>query len=144
MARIDLNCDMGESFGAYTIGNDIAILDFVNSANIACGFHAGDPPTIHKTVEAALAKGVAVGAHPGFPDLQGFGRRSMAVSASEAYDMVIYQIGAVAAFARALGGRLSHVKAHGALYNTAAKDQRLANAIVSYAEYLRQTAIPGA
>src|SRR5947207_2451064 len=105
MARIDLNCDMGESFGAYTIGNDIAILDFVNSANIACGFHAGDPPTIHKTVEAALRKGVAVGAHPGFPDLQGFGRRTMAVSASEAYDMVIYQIGAVAAFAQALGER---------------------------------------
>src|SRR5437773_29287 len=129
MARIDLNCDMGESFGAYTMGNDIAILDFVNSANIACGFHAGDPPTIHKTVEAALRKGVAVGAHPGFPDLQGFGRRTMAVSASEAYDMVIYQIGAVAAFAQALGGRLTHVKAHGALYNTAAKDQRLANAI---------------
>ena len=99
MSRIDLNCDMGESFGAYTMGNDIAILDFVNSANIACGFHAGDPPTIHKTVEAALRKGVAVGAHPGFPDLQGFGRRSMAVSAGEAYDMVIYQIGAVAAFA---------------------------------------------
>ena len=129
MARIDLNCDMGESFGVYLMGDDVAILDFVNSANIACGFHAGDPQTIHKTVEAALGKGVAIGAHPGLPDLQGFGRRTMAISMSEAYDMVIYQIGAVAAFARALGGRLSHVKAHGALYNTAAKDQRLANAI---------------
>jgi 5-oxoprolinase (ATP-hydrolysing) subunit A len=129
MARIDLNCDMGESFGAYTIGNDLAILDYVNSANIACGFHAGDPPTIHKTVKAALDKGVAVGAHPGLPDLQGFGRRAMAVSASEAYDMVIYQIGAVAAFAQAFGGRLTHVKAHGALYNMAAKERRLADAI---------------
>ena len=129
MARIDLNCDMGESFGAYSMGNDIAILDFVNSANIACGFHAGDPATIHKTIKAALGKGVAVGAHPGLPDLQGFGRRTMAISASEAYDMVIYQIGAVAGFAQALGGRLGHVKAHGALYTMAAKDQRLANVI---------------
>jgi 5-oxoprolinase (ATP-hydrolysing) subunit A len=129
MPRIDLNCDMGESFGAYSMGNDIAILDFVNSANIACGFHAGDPQTIHKTVKAALGKGVAIGAHPGLPDLQGFGRRTMAISMSEAYDMVIYQIGAVAGFAQALGGRLAHVKAHGALYNMAAKDQRLANVI---------------
>ncbi len=129
MARIDFNCDMGESFGAYTMGNDLAILDYVNSANIACGFHAGDPPTIHKTVQAAIAKGVAVGAHPGLPDLQGFGRRNMAVSAAEAYDMVVYQIGAVAAFAQASGGRLAHVKAHGALYTMAAKDPRLAEAI---------------
>ena len=129
MARIDLNCDMGESFGAYSMGDDIAILDFVNSANIACGFHAGDPQTIHKTVKAALGKGVSIGAHPGLPDLQGFGRRTMAISMSEAYDMVIYQIGAVAGFAQALGGRLAHVKAHGALYNMAAKDQRLANVI---------------
>ena len=129
MARIDLNCDMGESFGAYTMGNDVAILDYVNSANIACGFHAGDPATIHKTVKAALDKGVAVGAHPGLPDLQGFGRRTMAINAGEAYDMAIYQIGAVAAFAQAFGGRLSHVKAHGALYNMAAKERRLADAI---------------
>jgi len=129
MSRIDLNCDMGESFGAYTMGNDIAILDYVNSANIACGFHAGDPPTIRKTVKAALEKGVSVGAHPGFPDLQGFGRRSMAVTAAEAYDMVLYQIGAVAAFAQAFGGKLTHVKAHGALYTMAAKDRRLADAI---------------
>jgi UPF0271 protein len=129
MFRIDINCDMGESFGPYRMGDDIAILDFVNSANIACGFHAGDPSTIHRTVEAALGKGVAVGAHPGLPDLQGFGRRTMAVSESDAYDMVVYQIGALAGFARALGGRLSHVKAHGALYNMAAKDRRLAQAI---------------
>jgi 5-oxoprolinase (ATP-hydrolysing) subunit A len=129
MAAIDLNCDMGESFGAYTMGNDLAILDYVNSANIACGFHAGDPPTIHKTVRAALDKGVAVGAHPGLPDLQGFGRRTMAISAAEAYDIVIYQIGAVAAFAQAFGGKLTHVKAHGALYNMAAKDRKLADAL---------------
>ena len=129
MARIDFNCDMGEGFGAYTMGNDLAILDYVNSANVACGFHAGDPPTIHKTVQAAIEKGVAVGAHPGLPDLQGFGRRNMAVSAAEAYDMVVYQIGAVAAFAQAFGGRLSHVKAHGALYTMAAKDARLSEAI---------------
>ena len=127
--RIDLNCDMGEGFGAYRMGNDEAILDFVDSANIACGFHAGDPSTIHKTVAAALAKGVAVGAHPGLPDLQGFGRRAMAVSSAEAYDMVVYQIGALAGFAQALGGRITHVKAHGALYNMAAKDPRLAEAL---------------
>jgi UPF0271 protein len=129
MARIDLNCDMGESFGAYAMGNDLAILDFVNSANIACGFHAGDPPTIHKTVKAALDRNVAVGAHPGLPDLQGFGRRTMAISAAEAYDIVIYQVGAVAAFAQAFGGKLTHVKAHGALYNMAAKDRKLADAL---------------
>ncbi|MEO6566505.1 MAG: 5-oxoprolinase subunit PxpA [Casimicrobiaceae bacterium] len=129
MSRIDLNCDMGESFGAYQMGNDIEILDYVSSANIACGFHAGDPSTIHRTVGAAVAKGVAVGAHPGLPDLQGFGRRMMALSHNEAYDVVMYQIGALKGFAQALGGRLSHVKAHGALYNMAAKDYRLAEAI---------------
>lgn len=129
MARIDLNCDMGEGFGAWRMGNDLEILDRVTSANIACGFHAGDATTMHKTVEAAIARGVAVGAHPGLLDLQGFGRRTMAISASEAYDIVVYQIGALAAFARALGGRLAHVKAHGALYNMAAKDYRLSEAI---------------
>jgi UPF0271 protein len=129
MRRIDLNCDMGEGFGAYAMGNDIEILDYVSSANIACGFHAGDPPTMHRTVHAALAKGVAVGAHPGLPDLQGFGRRAMALSPNEAYDIVVYQVGALAGFAQALGGRVSHVKPHGALYNMAAKDYRLATAI---------------
>ena len=129
MARIDLNCDMGESFGAYTMGDDIAILDYVSSANIACGFHAGDPSTMRKTVREAVARGVAVGAHPGLPDLQGFGRRNMAVSPTEAYDMVLYQVGALAGYAQALGARLGHVKAHGALYNMAAKDYTLAEAI---------------
>lgn len=129
MARIDLNCDMGESFGAWRMGNDLEILDHVTSANIACGFHAGDPTTMRKTVEAAIAKGVALGAHPGLPDLQGFGRRTMAVSPAEAYDLTVYQIGALAAFAQAAGGRLAHVKAHGALYNMAAKDAKLSEAI---------------
>jgi len=125
MARIDLNCDMGEGFGAWRMGDDLEILDYVTSANVACGFHAGDPATMHRTVEAALAKGVAVGAHPGLPDLQGFGRRTMALTPREAYDIVVYQVGALAGFARALGGALGHVKAHGALYNMAARDFQL-------------------
>jgi UPF0271 protein len=126
---LDLNCDMGEGFGAWTMGDDAALLDHVTSANIACGFHAGDPGTIHRTVKLALEKGVAVGAHPSLPDLQGFGRRRMNVSAQEAYDLVVYQVGALAGFAAACGGKLSHVKAHGALYNMAAKDAGLAQAI---------------
>ncbi|MEO5696053.1 MAG: 5-oxoprolinase subunit PxpA [Burkholderiaceae bacterium] len=126
---LDLNCDMGEGFGAYSMGNDIEILDHVTSANIACGFHAGDPPTMRRIVGAALAKGVAVGAHPGLPDLQGFGRRAMQVAPAEAYAMVVYQVGALAGFAQAAGGRLNHVKPHGALYNMAAKDRKLSDAI---------------
>ncbi len=129
MKTLDLNCDMGEGFGAWRMGDDAALLDHVTSANIACGFHAGDPGTIHRTVELALEKGVAIGAHPSLPDLQGFGRRSMNVSAEEAYDLVLYQIGALAGFATACGGKLAHVKPHGALYNMAAKDARLARAI---------------
>ena len=129
MKTLDLNCDMGEGFGAWRMGDDAALLDHVTSANIACGFHAGDPGTIHRTVKLALEKGVAVGAHPSLPDLQGFGRRHMNVSAQEAYDLVVYQVGALSAFATACGGRLSHVKAHGALYNMAAKDANLAQAI---------------
>ena len=126
---LDLNCDMGEGFGAYKMGNDIEILDHVTSANIACGFHAGDPPTMRRIVAAALAKGVAIGAHPGLPDLQGFGRRAMQISPTEAYAMVVYQVGALAGFVQAAGGRLNHVKPHGALYNMAAKDRPLADAI---------------
>lgn len=128
-ARIDLNCDMGESFGPWKMGNDLAILDHVTSANIACGFHAGDPLTMRGVVRAALAKGVKVGAHPGFPDLVGFGRRNLQVSPDEAYAIVVYQVGALAGFAAASGGRLNHVKAHGALYNMAARDRALAEAI---------------
>jgi len=129
MKTIDLNCDMGEGFGAWEMGDDAALLDYVSSANIACGYHAGDPGTIHRTVRLAIEKGVAVGAHPSLPDLQGFGRRSMSVSSEEAYDMMLYQIGALAGFATACGGQLAHVKPHGALYNMAAKDHKLAQAI---------------
>jgi UPF0271 protein len=131
MPRIDLNCDMGESFGAWRMGNDEAILDHVTSANIACGFHAGDPRTMRDTVRMALARGVAVGAHPGLPDLQGFGRRTMAITADEAYESVLYQVGALAGFVQAQGARLRFVKAHGALYNMAAKDAALADAIAA-------------
>jgi 5-oxoprolinase (ATP-hydrolysing) subunit A len=131
MHRIDFNCDMGEGYGAWRMGDDVALLDHVTSANVACGFHAGDPATIRRTVSAAVEKEVAVGAHPSLPDLQGFGRRAMHISPAEVYDITVYQVGAVAAFARACGGRLSHVKAHGALYNMAAKDRALADAIAA-------------
>jgi UPF0271 protein len=126
---IDLNCDLGESFGAYRLGADEEILPFVTSASVACGFHAGDPGTMRRTVEAAAARGLAVGAHPGLPDLQGFGRRAMAVSPEEAYEMVVYQVGALQGFAAAAGIRLQHVKPHGALYNMAAARDDLADAV---------------
>jgi len=128
-ATLDLNCDMGESYGAWRMGDDEAVLPHVTSANIACGFHGGDPGTLRVTVAAALAHGVAIGAHPGLPDLAGFGRRAMQVSPAEAYDMVVYQIGALAGVAAAQGARLHHVKAHGALYNMAARDPALAQAL---------------
>lgn len=127
--QVDLNCDMGESFGAYRIGNDEAILPYITSVNIACGFHAGDPATMKKTVRRALDHEVAIGAHPGLPDLQGFGRRNMAISPQEAYEYVVYQIGALHAFVRAEGGVMQHVKPHGALYNMAAVDGKLAEGI---------------
>ena len=126
---IDLNCDLGESYGAWTMGQDEALLELITSANIACGFHAGDPSTMARTVQLAAARGVALGAHPSLPDLQGFGRRTMAITPAEARGLVLYQVGALEAFARAAGTRLRHVKPHGALYNMAAKDQRLAAAI---------------
>jgi 5-oxoprolinase (ATP-hydrolysing) subunit A len=131
MHRVDLNCDMGESFGNYVLGNDRQILDFVTSANIACGYHAGDPSVMRKTARMALDRGVAIGAHPSYPDLQGFGRRFMTVSPQELNDMVLFQIGALAAIVGREGGRLQHVKAHGALYNAAAEDRALADAIAS-------------
>lgn len=127
--KVDLNCDMGESFGAYRMGNDAEILDFVTSANIACGFHAGDPATMRKTVKMALDKNVGIGAHPGLQDLVGFGRRNINISPQEAYDLTVYQIGALSGFVQAEGGRLQHVKAHGALYNMAAKNTALSEAI---------------
>ena len=126
---IDLNCDMGESYGAWVMGNDAAVLRYVSSANIACGFHGGDPATMRKTVAAALAQGVALGAHPGLQDLSGFGRRVIPTSPQEAYDLVVYQLGALAGVAASQGARLHHVKAHGALYNMAAKDEGLSRAI---------------
>ncbi|GBG57549.1 UPF0271 protein YcsF [Sporomusaceae bacterium FL31] len=129
MYRVDLNCDLGESFGAYKIGSDEAILEFVTSANVACGFHAGDPGVMRKTVRLALANKVAIGAHPGLPDLIGFGRRNMSITPQEAYEMVVYQIGALAGFVTAEGGSMQHVKPHGALYNMAAKNQALSEAI---------------
>ncbi|MBL8533269.1 MAG: LamB/YcsF family protein [Betaproteobacteria bacterium] len=131
MTIVDLNSDMGESFGAWTMGDDASLLEVVSSANIACGFHAGDPSVIRRTVQLAARNGVAIGAHPSLPDLAGFGRRSMAVSAGEVYDLVLYQISALAGFARVAGGRLHHVKAHGALYNMAAGDASLAAAIAA-------------
>lgn len=129
MYRVDLNCDLGESFGAYTIGLDEEILPFVTSANIACGFHGGDPGVMRKTVLLALQNEVAIGAHPGLPDLIGFGRRNMEITSQEAYDMVVYQIGALEGFVKAAGGKMQHVKPHGALYNMAAKKKELAEAI---------------
>ncbi|WP_422121939.1 LamB/YcsF family protein [Planococcus sp. X10-3] len=127
--KVDLNCDMGESYGVYKLGQDEEILNYVSSANIACGFHAGDPATMRKTVRMALEKDVAIGAHPGFQDLQGFGRRNLQLSAMEIYELVVYQIGALSGFVHAEGGLLQHVKAHGALYNMAAKDAVYAEAI---------------
>jgi UPF0271 protein len=130
MQNIDLNCDMGEAYGNYPMPNDETLFNYITSANIACGFHAGDPQVMQQTVSMAIKKGVAIGAHPGLPDLQGFGRREMKITANEAYQMTIYQIGALYAFVKAANGKLHHVKAHGALYNMAAKDVPLARAIV--------------
>lgn len=129
VARVDINSDLGESFGSYKIGNDEEVLKYVTSANIACGFHAGDPLVMEKTVKTALENGVAVGAHPGFPDLMGFGRRNMSVTPEEARAYIIYQVGALNGFIKACGGKMQHVKPHGALYNMTAKDYRLARAI---------------
>ncbi len=130
MKKIDLNCDMGESYGAWKMGADAEVMPYISSANIACGFHAGDPATIRKTVRLAVDRGVAVGAHPSLPDLMGFGRRPMQISPQDMYDLVIYQAGAVEAFARAAGVKLHHVKCHGALYNMAANDEALSEAMV--------------
>lgn len=127
--QIDLNADMGESFGAYTIGADEQVMPSITSANVACGFHGGDPAVMRRTVRLAREAGVSVGAHPGFQDLAGFGRREMRVSPHDAEDMVLYQIGALAAIARSEGVSLRHVKPHGALYNIAVRDAALAEAI---------------
>ena len=136
MKRIDLNCDMGESYGAWKMGADEDVMPHISSANIACGFHGGDPATIRKTVKLALDHGVAIGAHPSLPDIMGFRRRTMRISPQEMYDLVLYQAGAVEAFARAAGGRLHHIKCHGALYNMAANDEELSEAMVRAAKDL--------
>lgn len=129
MFKVDINCDMGESFGTYTLGTDEDILPYVTSVNIACGFHAGDPSVMRKTVNLALQHGVGIGAHPGLQDLIGFGRRDMNLSPQEAYDLVVYQIGALYGFVKSEGGQMQHVKPHGALYNMAAKSAELSEAI---------------
>lgn len=129
MYKVDLNCDLGESFGSYKLGLDEEVISYISSANIACGFHAADPLVMDYTVKLAKAAGVSIGAHPGFPDLVGFGRRNMNVSPKEAKAMVQYQIGALDSFCRAQGIKMQHVKPHGALYNMAGKDLKLAEAI---------------
>jgi len=129
MFRVDLNCDLGESFGRYRLGEQEEILKYVTSANIACGFHAGDPTVMRETVKLAIANGVKIGAHPGLPDLNGFGRREMNITPQEAYDMVIYQVGALQGFLTIYNETMQHVKPHGALYNMAAKNQAIAEAI---------------
>jgi UPF0271 protein len=127
--KIDLNCDMGESFGQYKLGKDEVVMPFITSANIACGFHAGDPLVMQSTIRLAKKYSVAIGAHPGWPDLQGFGRREMNLSPEETEAIILYQIGALAGSAKAEGAELRHIKPHGSLYNQAAKDRILANAI---------------
>jgi UPF0271 protein len=129
MYTIDLNADLGESFGAYNIGQDSELLQWITSANIACGLHAGDPIVMERTVGLAQQRGIAIGAHPGFPDLQGFGRRNMVLAPMEVKAFLLYQIGALAAFVRSAGATLHHVKPHGALYTMAARDRNLARAI---------------
>jgi len=126
---IDINCDMGESFGAYTLGNDPAVIKAITSANIACGYHAGDPVVMGATIQLAVDHGVAVGAHPGFPDLMGFGRRALETFPGEVKHYLLYQLGALAGLARAHGTSVQHVKLHGALYNMAAFDERLAREV---------------
>src|SRR3977135_2754513 len=127
--RIDINSDTGESFGAYTIGHDAGLFRSITSANVAAGFHAGDPSVLRDTIRLAKAHGVAVGVHPGFPDLVGFGRRELHVTPKEAEDLVLYQVAAVAGVAASEGVRLQHVKPHGALFNMAARNAELSAAI---------------
>ena len=127
--RVDLNCDMGESYGAFTVGVDDEVFPYITSANVACGFHGGDPGVMRRTVAQAKARGVAIGAHPSLPDLVGFGRRTMDVTPDDVYDLVVYQVGALLGVARAAALPVQHVKAHGALYNMAAANGELAGAI---------------
>ena len=139
--RVDLNADVGESIAGRSVGNDAALMPHITSANIACGFHAGDPGVMRATVALASEHGVAVGAHPGFPDLDGFGRRELQVTPRDVEDFVVYQVGALAGIAAAQGVRLQHVKPHGALFNMAARDATLADAIARAAVLIDPTMI---
>lgn len=139
--KIDLNSDLGESFGPWSMGDDGALMASISSANIACGFHAGDPGAMRATVTLARDHGVAIGAHPGFPDLAGFGRREIKASPREVEDFVLYQVAALAGMAAAQGVRLQHVKAHGALYNMACRDRTLADGIARAVAALDPTLI---
>jgi 5-oxoprolinase (ATP-hydrolysing) subunit A len=141
MASVDLNCDCGEGYGSYRIGDEAAMLEIVTSVNVACGFHAGDPEIMAKTFAAAKAKGIAVGAHPGFFDLWGFGRRRLPHTAGEIERLVAYQIGAASALAAYAGARLGHVKIHGALGNIAAEDEAVAQAIARTVKAVDQNLI---
>lgn len=144
MKSIDLNADLGESFGAWRMGDDAGVMPWITSANIACGFHAGDPVTMQRTVALCINHGVAIGAHPALPDLQGFGRRAMKIPPDEVYAQVLYQVGALQALAQAGGGKLHHVKPHGALYNMAARDSGLASAIAgAVRDYAPELALVG-
>ena len=127
--KVDLNSDLGESFGAYKIGMDEEVIKLVSSANVACGFHASDPIVMKKTVDTAVAAGIGIGAHPGYYDLMGFGRRNMVITPAEAYAYVTYQLGALAAFCKQAGTKIQHVKPHGAMYNMAGKDYELSMGI---------------
>lgn len=142
--HIDINCDMGESFGRYALGQDAALMPLISSANIACGLHAGDPLVMEATVRLAVRHQVALGAHPGYPDLQGFGRRRLELAPDEVEAFVLYQVGALAAFARAAGADLTHVKPHGALYTQAAEDRPLAQAVArAVARFSRSLSLVG-
>lgn len=138
---VDLNCDMGESYGRFQIGNDDEVMKHITSCNIACGYHGGDPLTIRKTILSALKNGVKIGAHPSFPDLQGFGRRKMEIPSGELEAMILYQIAALKGMTEAEGGQLVHVKPHGVLYNMAATDEKLAEVIVRAVRMIDETLI---
>ncbi|GGI40145.1 5-oxoprolinase subunit PxpA [Mammaliicoccus stepanovicii] len=131
MVQVDLNCDLGESFGNYKLGNDELILPLITSANVACGFHAGDQHVMNQTVKMAVENNIHIGAHPGLQDLNGFGRRNMDVTPQEVFDLVIYQLGALSGFCKIHNTKIYHVKPHGALYQMGAKDREIADAIVS-------------
>jgi UPF0271 protein len=130
LVQVDINCDLGESFGRFKVGYDNEIMPYITSANVACGFHAGDPNTMASTIRLAKKRGVAVGAHPGYPDLMGLGRREMKLTQDEISHYIIYQVGALDAFTKVVGVRLQHVKPHGAMYNAAAHNRDIADAII--------------